>query len=104
MKLLQIMASSNRQRKRKKCHKCGEELSHSAFVHHQNPIVCPEKNPPSISSGESTFELGDISDQISIPENSAINQDSVKLILKHVYSLLFSSYAIAFQNVASLCC
>ena len=25
------------------CHKCGEELSHSAYMRHQNPTVCAEK-------------------------------------------------------------
>ena len=35
-----------RQRKRKLCPKCDQLLSHSAYVRHQNPAVCPEKNIP----------------------------------------------------------
>ena len=32
-----------RQRKRKLCLKCGENLSHTAYVCHQNPLICPGK-------------------------------------------------------------
>ena len=35
---------SSRQRKRKRCGKCKQELSHSAYIRHQNPIVCPERS------------------------------------------------------------
>lgn len=47
------MASVNRRRKRKVCPKCDEELSHSAYLRHQNPIVCPEKKHPCTQSPES---------------------------------------------------
>jgi len=30
-----------RQRKRKLCSKCGQNLSHTAYIRHQNPLVCP---------------------------------------------------------------
>ena len=32
------------QRKRKMCSKCGQNLSHAAYVHHQNPLICPGNN------------------------------------------------------------
>ena len=31
-----------RLRKRKRCRKCNQELSHSAYTRHLNPAVCPE--------------------------------------------------------------
>ena len=31
-----------RQRKRRVCPKCNQNLSHAAYVRHQNPMVCPE--------------------------------------------------------------
>lgn len=31
-----------RERKRKICNKCGQQLSHSAFNRHLNPAVCPD--------------------------------------------------------------
>ena len=40
---------ATRQRKRKVCCKCEQELSHSAFIRHQNPAVCPRKDLPSNS-------------------------------------------------------
>ena len=40
---------ATRQRKRKVCCKCAQELSHSAFIRHQNPAVCPRKDLPSNS-------------------------------------------------------
>lgn len=39
-----ILDMSSRQRKRKRCVKCKQELSHSAYIRHQNPIVCPERS------------------------------------------------------------
>ena len=36
------MASCLRQRKQKRCRKCNQELSHSAYARHLNPTVCPE--------------------------------------------------------------
>ena len=33
-----------RQRKRKRCPKCNQELSHSAYARHQNPAVCPDRS------------------------------------------------------------
>ena len=35
-------AGNSRQRKRKRCRKCNQELSHSAYTRHMNPAVCPE--------------------------------------------------------------
>ena len=35
-----------RQRKRKRCRKCNQDLSHSAYVRHFNPAVCPERSSP----------------------------------------------------------
>ena len=35
-----------RQRKRKVCSKCGQNLSHAAYIRHQNPTVCPGKVDP----------------------------------------------------------
>ena len=32
-----------RERKRKRCPKCNQDLSHSAYNRHKNPAVCPEK-------------------------------------------------------------
>lgn len=49
---------ASRQRKRKVCLKCKQELSHSAYVRHQNPTVCPEKDVP-ISSTNETLDMAD---------------------------------------------
>ena len=35
-----------RQRKRKRCRKCNQDLSHSAYTRHLNPAVCPERSSP----------------------------------------------------------
>lgn len=48
---------SNRQRIRRICSKCNQELSHSAYVRHQNPTVCPEKVSIPHSSSSSTAEV-----------------------------------------------
>ena len=36
--------ATTRQRKRKVCSKCGQNLSHAAYVRHQNPLICPGNN------------------------------------------------------------
>ena len=41
-----------RQRKRKVCFKCGQSLSHRAYVRHQNPLICPRKTQSKNSCGE----------------------------------------------------
>ena len=35
---------SSRQCKRKRCGKCKQEHSHSAYIRHQNPIFGPERS------------------------------------------------------------
>lgn len=63
--------STNRLRKRKRCLKCNQELSHSAYVRHQNPVVCPESSVLQGTSSETPInnitrinEPGDILDNI----------------------------------------
>ena len=34
---------SVRERKRKRCQKCNQDLSHPAYIQHKNPAVCTEK-------------------------------------------------------------
>ena len=40
------MDSCVRKRKRRVCPKCGQELSYSMYIRHQNPVVCPCKPKP----------------------------------------------------------
>lgn len=65
--------STSRQRKRKLCLKCNQELSHSAYVRHQNPVVCPERTSLSVcleTSSEITLNLPDepLNDNNELPD------------------------------------
>ena len=52
---VQVMATITgniQRRKRRVCKKCKQQLSHSAYIRHQNPAVCPEtRNPNSHMEG-----------------------------------------------------
>ena len=48
--------TSTRQRKRKICPKCNQNLSHSAYVRHQSPMVCSEKSEAKKSACLQTSE------------------------------------------------
>ena len=56
---LNTMAS--RQRIRKVCLKCNQQLSYSAFIRHLNPAVCPDKDtlPTSVSIVDSKMSQSD---------------------------------------------
>lgn len=56
---------ASRQRKRKRCLKCNQELSHSAYVRHQNPVVCPARNPPPVLSSTTLKSTVEISNPVS---------------------------------------
>ena len=63
-----------RQRKRKRCRKCNQELSHSAYARHLNPSVCPEVR---CNTSEAAQFEEDTEDNVQ-EENSAENGDALQ--------------------------
>ena len=59
------------QRKRKRCRKCNQELSHSAYARHLNTSICPEVRC-------NTSEAARFEEDSVLEENSAENGDALQ--------------------------
>lgn len=68
------LVTTVRERKRRRCLKCKQELSHCAYIRHQNPAVCPERGFRNVPREDAAASSTENTDSVITPQHQFITE------------------------------